>query len=263
VNDLLIAPGERYMVVVDFTGHSGSWVLSNDARAPFPAGDPTIASIPQIMRFDVGETPTGVDRSVILPVLAETNNNIASVELSLQQARLRTLQAAEPALMPGMPMLGTSDSLLQFRDKVTETPQLGSTEAWALRNHSPDAHPIHEHLVELQLVGRWPVTKWSEQDATGSAVPVKVGKFQPAGAFESGPKDTFVSPPDTITVWVGKYTIGTDGVSVWHCHILSHEDNARAPMMRPLAVGTAEQTQLPMVGTLATLDALVRPPYQP
>ncbi len=33
-----------------------------------------------------------------------------------------------------------------------------------------------------------------------------------------------------------------------------------APMMRPLAVGTAPQTQLPRVGTLAKLDALVRQP---
>jgi len=81
-----------------------------------------------------------------------------------------------------------------------------------------------------------------------NAVPLQVGKFQRAGAFGSGPKDTLVSPPGTITVWVGKYTIGTDGVSVWHCHILSHEDNAEAPMMRPLKVDTATQTQLPWVG---------------
>jgi FtsP/CotA-like multicopper oxidase with cupredoxin domain len=93
-------------------------------------------------------------------------------------------------------------------------------------------------------------------------VPLQVGKFQRAGAFEPVPKDTFVSPPGTITVWVGKYTIGTDGVSVWHCHILSHEDNAMAPMMRPLAVGTKAQTQLPRVGTLTRLDARVRPPYR-
>ena len=107
-----------------------------------------------------------------------------------------------------------------------------------MRNHSPDSHPIHEHLVEMHLVGRWPVTAWSPQDpVTGNSVPLTVGAFQPAGAFESGPKDTFVSPPDMITVWVAKYTTGTDGVSVWHCHILSHEDSATSEMMRPLAVG--------------------------
>jgi len=259
VNDLLIAPGERYKVVVDFTHRTGSWVLSNDAATPYPAGDPSVAAIPQIMRFDVGSKVTSKDKSSIPDKLKETNNDQPAVSF-LDRARLRTVQAAEPADMPGMPLLGNSTSLLQFTDPPTETPQLGSTEAWAMRNHSPDAHPIHEHLVEMYLIGRWQVTQWSEQDATGSAVPLAVGAFQPAGAYESGPKDTFVSPPDTITVWVAKYTIGTDGVSVWHCHILSHEDNAMAPMMRPLAVGTTPQTQLPKVGSFKKLDALIRQP---
>ena len=130
-----------------------------------------------------------------------------------------------------------------------------------MRNHSPDAHPIHEHLVELRLVGRWPVTSWSEQDPiTGSAVPLAVGKFEAPGAFESGPKDTFVSPPDYISVWVGQYTIG--GASVWHCHILSHEDgmDPMIGMMRPLVVGSATQTQLPVIGTQKKLDQLIRQP---
>lgn len=80
---------------------------------------------------------------------------------------------------------------------------------------------------------------------------------RPAGAFESGPKDTFVAPRDAITVWVGTYTIA--GTSVWHCHILSHED-AAIEMMRPLVVGTAAQTQLPFVLNLHRLDQLIRQP---
>ena len=123
-----------------------------------------------------------------------------------------------------------------------------------MRNHSPDTHPIHEHLVELRLVGRWHVGQW---DAKGKPVPSTIGPFQPPGAFESGPKDTFVAPKDTVTVWVGKYTIG--GTSVWHCHILSHED-AAIEMMRPLAVGTTPQTQLPRIVTQTRLDQLVRQP---
>jgi spore coat protein A len=87
---------------------------------------------------------------------------------------------------------------------------------------------------------------------------VTVGAFQAPGAFEAGPKDTFVSPPDYITVWVGQYNIG--GTSVWHCHILSHEDGAMVMMMRPLVVGTATQTQLPLVRTQARLDQLIRQP---
>jgi hypothetical protein len=51
VNAQLIAPDERYTVVVDFTGTSGKWVLSNDAATPYPAGDPTVATVSQLMHF--------------------------------------------------------------------------------------------------------------------------------------------------------------------------------------------------------------------
>ena len=256
VSDLLIAPGERYTVVVDFTRRSGQWVLSNDAATPFPAGDDSVATIPALMRFDVGTTVTGADLSSVPATIAETNNT-QPVWALLALARLRTIQAGE--MTPGMPMLGDAKALYDFAAAATETPRLGSTEVWAMRNHSPDAHPIHEHLVELRMVGRWPVTEWGPQDpVTGNAVPLQIGAFQAPGAFESGPKDTFVSPPDYITAWVGRYTIG--GASVWHCHILSHEDGDVMMMMRPLVVGTAVQTQLPLVLTQGRLDRLIRQP---
>jgi spore coat protein A len=239
VNDLVISPGERYTVVVDFTGHSGQWMLHNDAATPYPDDDASIAKITELMRFDVGATATGVDGSTIPARIVETNNNSVPPSASLLTARLRTVQAGE--ITSGMPQLGDAKALMNFTNPraATETPQLGSTEAWAMRNHSPDAHPIHEHLVELRLVGRWPVTQWSKQDPkTGDAVPLKVGAFQPPGSWESGPKDTFVASKDFITVWVATYTIG--GSSVWHCHILSHEDGAHVLMMRPLVVGSTD-----------------------
>ena len=256
VSDLLISPGERYKVVVDFTGHPGQWVLSNDAATPYPDDDASVANIDRLMRFDVGTTVSGVDRSSVPPLIVETNN-VLPPEVGLLLARLRTVQAGEKS--PGVPQLGDAKALRTFTDTATETPQLGSIEAWAMRNHSPDSHPIHEHLVELRLVGRWHVDQWGTQDpVTGNAVPLKIGAFQPPGAFESGPKDTFVAPKDSITVWVGRYTIG--GTSVWHCHILSHEDSSIVEMMRPLVVGTAPQTQLPLIGTRARLDQLIRQP---
>ena len=252
VKDLLIAPGERYKLVVDFTGHaSQNWVLANDAATPYPDGDDTIATIPKLMSFNVGSAVTSPDHSSIPPLIIESNNLLPPAA-SLALARLRTVQAGESS--PGVAQLGDALQLRAFTDPATETPQLGSTEAWAMRNHSPDTHPIHEHLVELRLVGRWHVGQW---DANGKPVPSTIGPFQPPGAFESGPKDTFVAPKDTITVWVGRYTIG--GTSVWHCHILSHED-AAIEMMRPLAVGTTPQTQLPLILTQTRLDRLVRQP---
>jgi spore coat protein A len=252
VNDLLIAPGERYKLVVDFTGHGGQdWVLANDAATPYPGGDPTIAAIPELMKFTVGAVVRSPDRTSMPPLIVETNN-VLPTALMLLPARLRTVQAGENA--QGDALLGNATALREFTDPATETPQLGSFEAWVMRNHSPDSHPIHLHMVELRLVGRWHVGAW---DAAGRPVPSTIGPFEPAGAFESGPKDTFVAPVDAITVWVGQFTIG--GESVWHCHILSHED-ATMEMMRPLVVGTAPQTQLPFVVTLSHLDQLLRQP---
>lgn len=256
VSNLLIAPGERYRVVVDFTGRkSQKWVLANDASAPYPG--PNVAPlIPQLMRFDVGTSITSPDRSRVPGTVLETNN-AEPLAIKLLQARLRTVQAGENT--PGVPQIGDKNQLLNYFDPPTETPELGSTEVWAMRNHSPDAHPFHEHIVELRLVGRWHVGSWN---SNGTPVPGAIGPFQPANAYESGPKDTFVSPPDYITAWVGKYTI--PGTSAWHCHILSHEDgagtNGAIEMMRPLAVGSMPQSQLPLVLTQGRLDKLVRQP---
>jgi spore coat protein A len=253
VTDLLISPGERYTVVVDFTGRTGAWVLSNDAATPYPDGDPSVATIPALMRFDVAAQTTGVDHSRVPPTLAESNN-VQPPDALLARARLRVVQAGE--LTDGVPQLGDKNALLKYTDPATETPQLGSTEAWAMENHSPDSHPIHEHLVELRLVGRWPVVWDPSTLATSHPVALSIGAFQPPGAYESGPKDTFVAPKDYITVWVGQYTIG--GTSVWHCHILSHEDSAIVEMMRPLVVGNKAQTQLPVIHNQSKLDALIR-----
>lgn len=256
VGDLLISPGERYEVVVDFTGHKGQkWVLANDASAPYP-GPNAAPRIPQLMRFDVDREVTTPDRSRIPETIRETNNE-ESLTKELAKARLRTVQAGEET--PGVPQIGDRKQLLNYTDPPTETPQLGSTEVWAMRNHTPDTHPFHEHLVELRLVGRWHVGRW---DAEGRPVPGTIGPFEAAKAYESGPKDTFVSPPDYITAWAGTYTI--PGITVWHCHMLSHEDGASTggaiEMMRPLAFGSAPQLQLPGVLTLERLDQLVRRP---
>ena len=71
-----------------------------------------------------------------------------------------------------------------------------------------------------------------------------------------------------VTVWVTTFTI--PGTSVWHCHILEHEDmmmTTTSPignpvvsdgMMRPIHIqANMPQTQLPWVGTLNNLNRLV------
>jgi FtsP/CotA-like multicopper oxidase with cupredoxin domain len=40
---------------------------------------------------------------------------------------------------------------------LTELPRVGSTEVWEILNTTVDAHPIHIHLVQFQLLNRQPI----------------------------------------------------------------------------------------------------------
>ena len=42
----------------------------------------------------------------------------------------------------------------RFEDAVTETPKRGTVEQWTIVNTTVDAHPIHLHLVQFQVVSR-------------------------------------------------------------------------------------------------------------
>jgi spore coat protein A len=42
--------------------------------------------------------------------------------------------------------------------QITELPRIGSTEIWEFLNTTQDAHPIHVHLIEFQLLNRQAVT---------------------------------------------------------------------------------------------------------
>ncbi|CAI7921391.1 unnamed protein product, partial [Closterium sp. NIES-53] len=55
-SSLLVAPGERYDILVDFSSLRSSCadvILTNDARAPFPAGEPVTNDTAVVMRFIV------------------------------------------------------------------------------------------------------------------------------------------------------------------------------------------------------------------
>lgn len=101
---------------------------------------------------------------------------------------------------------------------VTENPLLGDTEEWEIYNFTEDAHPIHLHLVRFQVI---------EREAIPGADPV-APVVQP---WETGFKDTVIAYPGEITTV--RATFDIEGLYVWHCHIVEHEDNE---MMRPYVV---------------------------
>jgi spore coat protein A len=101
-------------------------------------------------------------------------------------------------------------------------------ETWRFINTTDDAHPMHLHLVQFQILRR-----------QGFNIPALLsGKLELMGeprlpqANEVGWKDTaVVNPGDVLTILV-RFE-GYTGRYVFHCHMLEHEDN---DMMRPFEV---------------------------
>jgi spore coat protein A, manganese oxidase len=136
----------------------------------------------------------------------------------------------------------------EMMDPVTETVLAGSTEVWQIANLTGDTHPIHFHLVNVQVLARQPfnVGKYA-------GTPIYTGPARPPDPTETGWKEVVRMNPGEVTTVVMKFDMtgtaikkaggGTIAVPssprttgaeyVWHCHILEHEEH---DMMRPLVV---------------------------
>jgi FtsP/CotA-like multicopper oxidase with cupredoxin domain len=152
------------------------------------------------------------------------------------EALLGTVDLTTPAAPAGIPLKWTDDSGIDklvplvsgatVRVNVTENPALGAIENWDIYNFTMDAHPIHLHLVRFAVV---------ERRSFGATA----GTGTPPEAWETGFKDTVISYPGEITTVRALFDI--EGLYVWHCHIVEHEDNE---MMRPYAVGLVDAPPL-------------------
>jgi len=230
--DLLMAPAERIDVVVDFSGLGGkTFVLDNDAKAPYPDGDDIVPG--DVMMFKVSRRAAGPDKSRVPAVL----NTIPLIDpasaVTTRDIVLSELDSADPYVNPIMAMINGA----MWSDPVTETPKAGTTEIWRLINMTGDAHPIHIHLVEFQVLDVQPF----DQDQYPTSLVFTADPAAPANYERPAWKDTVVSLPGTVTRIIMKFDLpagtpvsaGEKFRYVYHCHILEHEEN---DMMRPFDV---------------------------
>ena len=260
-NQLLIAPAERADVIVDFTNVPlGSYVLANlGPDEPFGGGTPGIdfdisdpCSTRQVMEFRVGVAlspdattpPQFLQLPAIAPLVPIRSRNITlNEEMSmnvfvdyLPDGSIDYNCASLEPFGPAAALLGTLDNdgnsiPLLWMDPITEDPNVGDIEEWVIYNFTADAHPIHIHQVQFQVVDRQQLAV----DAEGVAIqPADLisGTNRIPESWETGEKDTVIVYPGEVARV--KATFDLPGFYVWHCHILEHEDNE---MMRPYHVG--------------------------
>ena len=280
---LLVAPAERPDIIIDFSAHAGqSIILYNDAPAPFPGGDPRTDFFPGwnpkgnpvngltpagfgpnsriLMRFDVATSITrpkdrrlaitpftdlsgGIDAPLVQFGVSMPPAGIPVRQLSLNEsfdAYGRLIQMLGTLVPPGSPSAGFGRP---YDIAATEVVKAGSTEVWEIFNATADVHPMHFHLVNVQLINRQPFKTGSLGSTAGGAN--FTGPVAPAEPNETGWKETVMMLPGTVTRIIMRFDLPvvpfavppsprTGGNEyVWHCHILEHEEH---DMMRPLVV---------------------------
>jgi bilirubin oxidase len=260
---LLVAPAERADIIVDFSAvPAGANILLQNIGPdePFGGGEPNVDFAPahagttgQVMQFRVvpaKSTDATTQPSVLaLPTIFPITGEPITRKLSLNELMSATVSIpvdanGDPVLdkkgnlvealkdSPGSDMFGPAKAQLgtmvdgapvplPWMDAITENPAVNQTEIWELYNFTADAHPIHLHQIQFEVINR-----------------EFMGTVSPAKLWETGFKDTVIAYPGDEGANPGitrvKVKFDIPGLFVWHCHILSHEDNE---MMRPICVG--------------------------
>lgn len=199
VSEILVGPGERIDVLVDFSNLAVGqevYLVSNRFSRYNVQGRQSF----KVMKFKINRLSSGPFK---LPGL------LSNIGFLHDDAAIRTRTFDISAMGAGGHGGAGGHSIngkVYDIDRVDETVQAGSTEIWEFDNVSGDEiHPMHIHGVQFQVMQR-------------------IGGRNRIIASEKGWKDTvLVMPGEKVKVIMTfpQYT----GVFVFHCHNLEHEDD--------------------------------------
>jgi FtsP/CotA-like multicopper oxidase with cupredoxin domain len=138
---------------------------------------------------------TGTATAAALP---PTVASVTAEELTISAKRTVTLGmgGGGGGMGGGSMMAFTIDGKSFDPNRTDITARIGTAEEWAIRNTSVMDHPFHLHVWPFQIVGGPPTAGW---------------------------KDT-VNVPAGTTVTIRIPFTDLTGRTVYHCHILDHED---------------------------------------
>jgi len=224
LGQVLCAPAERADLIVDFTDvrvGSELYLINEGPDRAFSgtpggaAADPTTTG--QVMKFVVAprrSPDTSLPPAQLrLPAAKPLGAAEHTWRVSLNETNSRYYQQAMISTMLGTVRADGTPEPLGWGAAVTESPAVNATQVWELTNFTQDAHPIHLHQVQFQVLDR--------RRANGPA--------RPPEPWETGRKDTVIVYPHETTRVAARFDL--PGRYVMHCHILDHEDNE---MMRPI-----------------------------
>lgn len=239
-----LMPGERVDLLVNLRGIPvGTKIVMQNLGPDHPyegmiAPATPSTDIPEIMEFTVVSL---VGEDNIIPPTAATVLRIPITPLvPTNPGNRRVISLTEGSDLYGRTMPSIDDrGFMEMGVPATELVRLNDIEEWDIVNTTVDAHPIHLHLVQFEVVHRQfydTVTPAVKDTVNQIFTPASytAGLFAPVppDLWDAGWKDTVVAPPGMVTRIRAKFDMAGDRY-VYHCHILSHEEH---DMMRPLVV---------------------------
>ncbi|PCI96122.1 MAG: oxidase [Flavobacteriales bacterium] len=215
-----ITPGERYEIIVDFTGNQGSTIqlkAFNSEIEPFnyptggglgnvywnpPLQDNYDVSDFEIMTFNIGATvgtpvtSFNTELTEIISIPESAANNFSNP---------RTYELSPP--VPGQTGGFTINGLVFDPARIDDTITLGHTEIWDITNIATMAHPYHIHGNSFQVISR-------------------TNGWRPIHTWELGWKDVVVVHSGETVRIIKEFTDYANPTMAYmsHCHILEHED---------------------------------------
>jgi spore coat protein A len=253
---LLMGPGDRSTILVDFSGLAtgATVVMRNAAPAPYDQGEmPDPMSTELVMQFTV-QAAAGFAAKTLPAILNSALATYPSLPAATKQ-RVMVLYTDDDATT------GLTNRLmlngLPWMAPVSEYAVVGTTEEWTIVNIAADVHPIHVHLAAFQVIKRQSIDLFSYRNAWLAVngpqpfsnafevdpTPYLIGNATLTDPVEQGFQDAVNVGSEVVTFRLrfspidGSVSYPFDPTAgpgyVWHCHILDHEDN---DMMRPLQV---------------------------
>lgn len=209
VNSVLLAPGERADILVNFSNYAVGTEIYLQSKV-FNAGTIQGTQTFGIMKFTVATSET--ETFTVPATLSIINPNPQTSASKIRAFDIAGMDMGDMGGMSGMGNMGSMAGMHTINGKsfdmnrIDEEVAAGSTEIWTFDNTMGDEiHPMHIHGVQFQVLDR-------------------TGGRNTLIATEKGWKDTvLVMPQEKVRVIM---TFPQNkGKFVLHCHNLEHEDS--------------------------------------
>ena len=224
ISRLLLSPGERAEILIDFAGMLGQDIEMKSFASELPAGiygAETVGlgedTIPEyqfnyLNGSDFNLLDININSVTSVPVTVIPASLVPFVPFEISAATnyrtivmdtFRLLSFDSPNLAEGP--FGLNNATFNM-DIINEVVHLNTTEIWTLKNNTLIAHPFHIHDIQFNVI-----------EEGGLPVP----------ANEKGFKDVVLVMPGDSVKFITRFDTFADNVTpyMYHCHLLHHEDD--------------------------------------